>query len=200
LELNTLKKLNGDKLGLPFLSIVLAKAIGLGATALCKYPWSCAGDSVCGSKLSMFFLFSQKYNFYLFLERPKRSELAKEWFGHSCCPFSCFSFQSLLNTNNKYWLGEVIRAKEVSVWLFSNFGSFVYIYKKFHNAVFRKKKLYPLDYHYGIICHCGFNIVEHIHFFSNLQKRRTFKNGKLVQADNTTKEENVMKMLSDLIN
>ena len=30
---NTLKKLKGDKLGLPFSSIVLAKAIGLGATA-----------------------------------------------------------------------------------------------------------------------------------------------------------------------
>jgi hypothetical protein len=36
LELKTLKKLNGDKLGFPFSSIVLAKAIGLGATALCK--------------------------------------------------------------------------------------------------------------------------------------------------------------------
>jgi hypothetical protein len=36
LELNTLKKLNGDKLGFPFLSIVLAKAMGLGATALCR--------------------------------------------------------------------------------------------------------------------------------------------------------------------
>ena len=31
-----IKKLNGDKLGFPLLSIVLAKAIGLGATALCK--------------------------------------------------------------------------------------------------------------------------------------------------------------------
>jgi hypothetical protein len=36
LELNTLKKLNGDKLGFSFLSIVLAKAMGLGATALCR--------------------------------------------------------------------------------------------------------------------------------------------------------------------
>ena len=36
LELNTLKKLKGDKLGFPFLLIVLAKAIGLGATAPCK--------------------------------------------------------------------------------------------------------------------------------------------------------------------
>ena len=37
-ELKTLKKLNGDKLGFPFSSSVLAKAMGLGATALCKYP------------------------------------------------------------------------------------------------------------------------------------------------------------------
>jgi hypothetical protein len=36
LELNTLKKLNGDKLGFPLASTVLAKAIGRGATALCK--------------------------------------------------------------------------------------------------------------------------------------------------------------------
>ncbi len=33
LALNTLKKLNGDKFGLPSLSFVLAKAIGLGPTA-----------------------------------------------------------------------------------------------------------------------------------------------------------------------
>jgi hypothetical protein len=36
LELNTLKKLKGDKFGLPFISTVLAKAMGLGATVLCK--------------------------------------------------------------------------------------------------------------------------------------------------------------------
>ncbi|RZJ63473.1 MAG: glycosyltransferase, partial [Flavobacterium sp.] len=36
LALNTLKKLKGDKLGVPFLSIVLAKAIGRGPTALCR--------------------------------------------------------------------------------------------------------------------------------------------------------------------
>jgi hypothetical protein len=36
LELKTLKKLNGDKFGFPVLLIVLAKAIGRGATALCK--------------------------------------------------------------------------------------------------------------------------------------------------------------------
>lgn len=33
LDPKTLKKLNGDKLGVPFSLIVLAKAIGLGATA-----------------------------------------------------------------------------------------------------------------------------------------------------------------------
>jgi hypothetical protein len=36
LALKTLKKLKGDKFGLPFLSIVLAKAIGLGPIADCK--------------------------------------------------------------------------------------------------------------------------------------------------------------------
>jgi hypothetical protein len=36
LALNTLKKLNGDRLGCPSLSMVLAKAMGLGATALNK--------------------------------------------------------------------------------------------------------------------------------------------------------------------
>jgi hypothetical protein len=35
-ELNTLKKLKGDKFGSPLASIVLAKAIGLGAIALCR--------------------------------------------------------------------------------------------------------------------------------------------------------------------
>ena len=35
--LKTLKKLNGDKFGLPFSLIVLAKAMGLGATELNKY-------------------------------------------------------------------------------------------------------------------------------------------------------------------
>ena len=37
LELKILKKLNGDKLALPFSSNVLAKAIGLGPIAPCKY-------------------------------------------------------------------------------------------------------------------------------------------------------------------
>ena len=36
LALNTLKKLKGDKFGFPSASIVLAKAIGLGAIALNK--------------------------------------------------------------------------------------------------------------------------------------------------------------------
>jgi hypothetical protein len=35
-ELKILKKLNGDKLGFPFTSIVLANAMGRGAMALCK--------------------------------------------------------------------------------------------------------------------------------------------------------------------
>ncbi len=37
LELNKLKKLKGDKLGFPSSSTVLAKAIGRGPTAPCKY-------------------------------------------------------------------------------------------------------------------------------------------------------------------
>jgi hypothetical protein len=36
LELKTLKKLNGERFGLPLALIVLANAIGLGATALCR--------------------------------------------------------------------------------------------------------------------------------------------------------------------
>jgi hypothetical protein len=36
LELKTLKKLNGERFGLPAALIVLANAIGLGATALCR--------------------------------------------------------------------------------------------------------------------------------------------------------------------
>jgi hypothetical protein len=36
LALNTLKKLKGERLGLPCSSTVLANAIGLGATALSK--------------------------------------------------------------------------------------------------------------------------------------------------------------------
>jgi len=37
LELNTLKKLKGLRFTLPFLSTVLAKQIGLGATAVIRY-------------------------------------------------------------------------------------------------------------------------------------------------------------------
>ena len=42
LALNTLKKLKGDKFDRPLASIVLAKAIGLGATALNICPCSSA--------------------------------------------------------------------------------------------------------------------------------------------------------------
>jgi hypothetical protein len=52
-ELNTLKKLNGDKLGLPFLSSVLANAIGLGPTALCKKPCNFNGETSLGEILTM---------------------------------------------------------------------------------------------------------------------------------------------------
>jgi hypothetical protein len=55
LELKTLKKLKGDKFGLPFESTVLAKAIGLGAIALCKYPCNFAGEMSLGSILIITF-------------------------------------------------------------------------------------------------------------------------------------------------
>jgi hypothetical protein len=51
--LNTLKKLNGDKFGFPLLSMVLANAIGLGATALCRYPCNFAGAISFGSIVNM---------------------------------------------------------------------------------------------------------------------------------------------------
>jgi hypothetical protein len=41
LALNTLKKLNGERFTFPELSMVLAKAIGLGDTAPNKYPCNC---------------------------------------------------------------------------------------------------------------------------------------------------------------
>jgi hypothetical protein len=44
LALNTLKKLNGAKFGFPFASIVDAKAIGRGATALNSKPCKRAVD------------------------------------------------------------------------------------------------------------------------------------------------------------
>ena len=59
LLLNTLKKLNGDKFGFPFRSKVLAKAIGLGATALCKYPCNFTGEISFGSMLNINFNFLQ---------------------------------------------------------------------------------------------------------------------------------------------
>jgi hypothetical protein len=59
-ELNTLKKLNGDKFGFPLLSMVLAKAIGLGATALCKYPCNFAGAISFGSMLNIVYYFLQR--------------------------------------------------------------------------------------------------------------------------------------------
>jgi hypothetical protein len=52
-ELNTLKKLNGDRLGIPFALNVLANAMGRGATALCKKPCNLAGERSFGSILNM---------------------------------------------------------------------------------------------------------------------------------------------------
>jgi len=48
--LNTLKKLKGDKLGFPSASIVLANAIGLGATELNKKPCNFSTERSFGSK------------------------------------------------------------------------------------------------------------------------------------------------------
>tara|TARA_R110002050_G_scaffold41842_5_gene101192 strand:- start:10266 stop:10547 length:282 start_codon:yes stop_codon:yes gene_type:complete len=45
LEPKTLKKLKGDKLGLPLPSTVLAKAIGLGPTLPNKYPCNLTVDT-----------------------------------------------------------------------------------------------------------------------------------------------------------
>jgi hypothetical protein len=61
-ELNTLKKLKGDKLGFPYASNVLANAMGLGATALCKYPCNLAGAISFGSILNMMGTIFYKYN------------------------------------------------------------------------------------------------------------------------------------------
>ena len=49
LELNKLKKLNGLRLTFPFLSIVLANAIGLGAIAPCKIPCNLGVETSFGS-------------------------------------------------------------------------------------------------------------------------------------------------------
>src|SRR5690606_17533551 len=55
--LNILKKLKGDKLGLPSESIVLAKAIGRGPTAPSISPCNSAVETFPGSmeRISMFF-------------------------------------------------------------------------------------------------------------------------------------------------
>ena len=48
-EEKILKKLNGAKLGSPFLLIVLAKQIGLGAIAFCRYFCKTGTDNSFGS-------------------------------------------------------------------------------------------------------------------------------------------------------
>jgi hypothetical protein len=49
LALNTLKKLKGDKFTAPSLSMVLAKAMGLGVIAPSKYPCSLPVEISLGS-------------------------------------------------------------------------------------------------------------------------------------------------------
>jgi hypothetical protein len=66
LALNTLKKLNGDKFGFPSASIVLAKAIGLGATALNKYPCNLDVGISLGSIEIIFYLFIRAVNILSF--------------------------------------------------------------------------------------------------------------------------------------
>jgi hypothetical protein len=61
-ELNTLKKLKGDKLGFPYASKVLANAMGLGATALCKYPCNLPAAISFGSILNMMGIIFDKDN------------------------------------------------------------------------------------------------------------------------------------------
>tara|TARA_B100000497_G_C7239216_1_gene174223 strand:- start:227 stop:460 length:234 start_codon:yes stop_codon:yes gene_type:complete len=51
--LNTLKKENGDKLTSPLELMVLAKAMGLGATALNKYPCNLGTGISFGSILNI---------------------------------------------------------------------------------------------------------------------------------------------------
>ena len=68
--LNTLKKLKGDKLGLPSTSIVLAKAIGLGATALNKYPCNFPVVSSFGSNDNMFTIISTKLRLLMRNKKP----------------------------------------------------------------------------------------------------------------------------------
>jgi hypothetical protein len=54
--LNILKKLNGDRLMVPFLSTVEARAMGRGDTAVCMIVWSCTGDNSEG--ITVFIVFS----------------------------------------------------------------------------------------------------------------------------------------------
>ena len=67
LALKTLKKLNGDKLGLPSLSNVLAKAMGLGDTALNKYACNFAVGISLGLMVSInvYFRYRAKVNIFL---------------------------------------------------------------------------------------------------------------------------------------
>ena len=53
----TLKKLKGDKFGTPFSLIVLAKAIGLGATAPRRYPCNFEVGMLLGSIDNIVFIF-----------------------------------------------------------------------------------------------------------------------------------------------
>jgi hypothetical protein len=56
LELKTLKKLKGDKLGLFLPSMVLAKAMGLGPTAPNKYPCNLAVGTSEAVMATIFFI------------------------------------------------------------------------------------------------------------------------------------------------
>jgi hypothetical protein len=53
LVLKILKKLNGLRLGFPFLSIVLTNATGLGAMTLDKYPCKAGIESSFGLSVNM---------------------------------------------------------------------------------------------------------------------------------------------------
>jgi hypothetical protein len=60
LALKTLKKLYGERLGLPSLSMVLAKAIGLGPIEPSKIPCICGVLNAEGKKLFMFLFLEVK--------------------------------------------------------------------------------------------------------------------------------------------
>ena len=66
LELNKLKKLNGERFTFPFLSMVEASAIGLGATAVCKIICTCIGDNSDG--LIVFISINFYFNTLVILE------------------------------------------------------------------------------------------------------------------------------------